>query len=98
MYKIIKAMGMYPWAIVESELNKIITIASRSSDIEALAKKDAAILDNTHKTEIRDGIAEQEADKVINEMKREKACLDSLICPQCGQQGEHTLEKKKDTF
>lgn len=57
MDKILKAMGMYPWAIVQSELEKIVAIATRSNDIEALATKQGIKLNNTHKVEIRDGIA-----------------------------------------
>lgn len=57
MRNILKAMGLYPWAIVESELEKIVAIANRSSDIEALAAKHSKTLDNTHKVEIRDGVA-----------------------------------------
>lgn len=55
--QILKAMGMYPWAIVESELEKIVTIATRSNDIEAVRAKMGAKLENTRKVEIRDGIA-----------------------------------------
>ncbi|WP_418186741.1 S49 family peptidase [Aliarcobacter lanthieri] len=51
------AMGMYPWAIVESEMDKIIQIVSRSNEIEALQAKKAGLLGNTHKTYIRDGVA-----------------------------------------
>jgi len=57
MYNITKAMGMYPWAIVESEMDKIIAIASKSNEIEALAAKHSGTLNNTHKVQIRDGIA-----------------------------------------
>lgn len=55
--QILKAMGLYPWAIVENELHKIVAIATRSSEIEALASKQGALLQNTRKVEIRDGIA-----------------------------------------
>lgn len=57
MRNILKAMGLYPWAIVESELHKIVAIAERSNDIEALAAKQSGTLNNAHKVEIRDGIA-----------------------------------------
>lgn len=57
MRNILKAMGMYPWAIVQSELEKIVAIADRSNDIEALAAKQSGTLNNAHKVEIRDGIA-----------------------------------------
>lgn len=57
MRNILKAMGIYPWAIVQSELEKIVAIAERSSDIEALSAKQSGTLNNAHKVEIRDGIA-----------------------------------------
>ena len=57
MEQIKKAMGMYPWAIQESELNKIIAIASRLNDVEALRATNGTLLNNTRKTEIRNGVA-----------------------------------------
>lgn len=55
--QILKAMGMYPWAIEESELQKVVAIATRSKDIESLAAKQGTLLQNTRKVEVRDGIA-----------------------------------------
>lgn len=57
MSKALKAMGMYPWAIVESEMDKIIEIATRSNDVEALQTVRAQALANSHKTYIRNGVA-----------------------------------------
>ena len=57
MDNILKTMGMYPWAIQRAELDKIVAIANRSNEIESLAAKQSRTLDNTHKVEIRDGIA-----------------------------------------
>lgn len=57
MDKILKAMGMYPWAIQESELNKIVLIATRSNEIEALRTKSGIPLNNNRKVEVRNGIA-----------------------------------------
>lgn len=57
MDNILKTMGMYPWAIQRAELDKIVAIANRSNDIESLAAKQSRPLDNSHKVEIRDGIA-----------------------------------------
>lgn len=57
MSNILKAMGLYPWAIVDSELDKIVSIATRSNDIEAVRAKLGTKLENTRKVEIRDGIA-----------------------------------------
>jgi len=57
MDNILKTMGMYPWAIQRAELDKIVAIANRSNEIESLAAKNSGTLNNTHKVEIRDGIA-----------------------------------------
>lgn len=57
MDKILKAMGMYPWAIQESELNKIVLIATRSNEIEALRTKSGVALNNNRKVEVRNGVA-----------------------------------------
>lgn len=57
MSKALKAMGMYPWAIVESEMDKIIEIATRSNDVEALQSVRAQALANSHKTYFRNGVA-----------------------------------------
>lgn len=48
---------MYPWAIVESEMDKIIEIATRSNDVEALQSVRAQALANSHKTYFRNGVA-----------------------------------------
>jgi ClpP class serine protease len=48
---------MYPWAIQESELNKIVLIATRSNEIEALRTKSGIPLNNNRKVEVRNGIA-----------------------------------------
>lgn len=57
MNNILNAMGAYPWAILEQELEKIIAIASRQNDIQAVLAKGGQRLENTHKTMIRDGVA-----------------------------------------
>lgn len=57
MERIKKAMGMYPWAIQESELEKIIMIASRLNDVEALRATTGVPLNNNRRMEIRNGIA-----------------------------------------
>lgn len=57
MNKVLKAMGMYPWAIQESELHKVVAIATRSGEIEALRAKHGVPMNNKRKTEIRNGIA-----------------------------------------
>ena len=57
MDNILKTMGMYPWAIQRAELDKIVAIANRSNEIESLAAKNSGTLSNTHKVEIRAGIA-----------------------------------------
>lgn len=57
MDKIFKAMGMYPWAIQKNELEKIVAIATRSGEIEALRTKHGQPMNNNRKTEIRNGIA-----------------------------------------
>ena len=57
MERIKKAMGMYPWAIQESELEKIIMIASRLNDVEALRATTGAPLNNNRRMEIRNGVA-----------------------------------------
>lgn len=47
-----------PWAITETALNNILTIASRQNEsIEAVSAKLGRDLDNTYVTEIRDGVA-----------------------------------------
>jgi capsid assembly protease len=57
MPNIMKAMGMYPWAIAQAELEKIVAIATRSGEIEALRAASGIPLNNNRKTEIRNGIA-----------------------------------------
>ena len=58
MRNILKAMGGYPWAIQRAELDKIVAIATRSNDIEALrANNNGVALNNNRKTVVRDGIA-----------------------------------------
>jgi len=57
MSKVLQAMGMYPWAIQRQELDKIIAIATRCNDIEAVRAKIGKPLNNDRKTEVRDGIA-----------------------------------------
>ena len=58
MTNILKAMGGYPWAIQRAELDKIVAIATRSNDIEALRANNNGIpLNNNRKTVVRDGIA-----------------------------------------
>lgn len=47
-----------PWAITETALNNILTIASRQNEsIEAVSAKLGRELDNTYVTEVRDGVA-----------------------------------------
>lgn len=47
-----------PWAITETALNNILTIASRQNEsIEAVSAKLGRDLDNTYVTEVRDGVA-----------------------------------------
>lgn len=47
-----------PWAITETALNNILTIASRQNEsIEAVSAKLGRDLDNSYVTEIRDGVA-----------------------------------------
>ena len=46
-----------PWAIEQSALETIISIAERDNNLEAVLKERGEPLDNTHKVEIRDGIA-----------------------------------------
>lgn len=46
-----------PWAIERSALETIITIARRENNLEAVLKQRGEPLDNTHKVEIRDGVA-----------------------------------------
>jgi len=58
MTNILKAMGGYPWAIQRAELDKIVAIATRSNEIEALrANNNGVALNNNHKTVVRDGVA-----------------------------------------
>jgi hypothetical protein len=47
-----------PWAITESALNNILTIASReNASIESISARLGRELDNSHVAEIRDGVA-----------------------------------------
>lgn len=46
-----------PWAIEAEALKTIIAIAQRENNLEAVLKERGAPMDNTHKVEIRNGIA-----------------------------------------
>lgn len=46
-----------PWAIEKSALETIINIAQRENNLEAVLKERGTPLDNTHKVEIRNGVA-----------------------------------------
>lgn len=55
--KALEIASTQPWAILPVMLETIVSIASRETDPEAVAAKLGRPLENTYKTEIRDGVA-----------------------------------------